>query len=181
MLNLKKRMAASKKPAKPPVVGLRHPVQYVLSFLANRFAVAREDGFVLAHFGLVTKADVLIDRFTVVITDNTLKTLKENLVKYSDEVGLPKKEIPKWLPPARKAEESISLLSYLPVVDFLHLCHGNDVDPVDAEICFWSYSQAYASDLSRVGKDQTLMPWGIALMRCEIDLQRAFLAELYPV
>jgi hypothetical protein len=173
MIKLTKHMAASKKPAKPPVVGLRHPTQYVYSCMANRFAIDREDGFVLAHFGLVNHGNLLVDRLTVVFSNNTLEALKENLVKYSDEVGLPKKDITKWIPPVRTEKD----ISYIPVVDFLHLCHWNDTN---AEICFWSYSQAQMADLSRLGgKNESMAPWGIALLRCEIDLQRAFLAELY--
>jgi hypothetical protein len=65
------------------------------------------------------------------------------------------------------------------VVDFVHLSNWNDSD---AEMCFWSYSQAQMADMSKVPvKDQQpMLPWGIALLRCEIDLQRAFLAKLYP-
>jgi len=167
-------MAAPKKSAKPPVVGLRHPNQYVYSCMANRYAIEREEGFVLAHFGLVNHANVLIDRLTVVFSDNTLESLKENLVKYSDEAGEPKKEIPKWVPPVRDSKE----ISYIPVVDFLHLCNWNDTN---AEMCFWSYSQGQMSDLSRMGgKNEFMVPWGIALLRCPVDLQRAFLIELYP-
>ena len=177
-MNKSRYMAASKKAAKPPVVSLRHPIQYVYSCMANRFAIDREDGFALVHFGLVNRANVLIDRFAVIFTNNTLDSLKENLVKYSDQVGLPKKEIPKWVPPLRKAEDDSSLWAYLPVVDFVHLCNWNDTN---AEMCFWSYSQAQMADLSRAGgKNEIMTPWGIALLRCEIDLQRAFLAQLYP-
>jgi len=167
-------MAASKKAAKPPVVSLRHPLQYVYSCMANRFAIDREDGFALAHFGLVNRNNVLIDRFTVIFTNFTLGALKENLVKYSDQVGPPKKEIPQWEPPVRKAED----VAYIPVVDFIHLCNWSDSD---AEMCFWNFSQAKMADLTQAGgKIIVVDPWGIALLRCEIDLQRAFLAKLYP-
>jgi hypothetical protein len=103
-----------------------------------------------------------------------LEAQKENLVQYSDQVGLPKKQIPKWVPPIRESKD----VSCLPVIDFVHLCHWNDAH---AEICFWNYSQAHLSDLNRLGREDPVTPWGVAMVRCGIDLQRAFLAELYAV
>ena len=153
-------------------VGLGYPPQYILSFMANRYAIEREDGFTVAHFGLVNRSNLLLDRFTCIFSEHTLKSQRENLVQYSDKVGLPKKKTPTWVPPFKEAEAAVAV----PVIDFLHLCHWDDAH---AEICFWNFSQAHLSDLARMGKDQVLTPWGVAMLRCEIDLQRGFLADLY--
>lgn len=165
-------MAASKKSGKQ-TFNLRHPQQYHYSCMANRFAIQREDGFVLAHFGLVGKSDLLLDRLTCLFPDSTIESQKENLVKYSEGVGTAKKKIPDWIPPVWMNKDLISL----PVVDFVHLCNWADAH---AEICFWNYSQAFAADISKLGgKNDGVNPWGIALLRCDIDLQRAFLEKLY--
>lgn len=173
-------MAAPKKQTKQNVT-LCHPQQYYYSCMANRFAIQREDGFLLVHFGLVSKKDVLLDRLTCLFPESTLISLKENLVRYSENIGTPKKEVPAWVAPAWVEADTKSL----PVVDFVHLCNWNDAY---AEICFWNYSQAYAADLTALGskrddkkdgKSDGIHPWGIALLRCGIDLQRAFLEQLY--
>ncbi len=162
-------------PKKPTTqtVNLRHPAQYYHSLTANRFVLEREEGFVLASFGLVNRSGLLLDRFTCIFPDYTLQSLKENLVQFSEQIGLPKKNIPVWNPPPFQNTD----LSTLPVIDFIHLTHWDDSY---AEICFWSYSRAAAADVARIGKkDDCIMPWGIALLRCEIDIQRAFLDKLY--
>jgi hypothetical protein len=157
-------------------VNLRHPLQYIHSCTANRFAIEHEEGFALAYFGLVNRSGLLLDRFTCLFPDYTLQTLKENLVQFSEKVGLPKKKIPAWNPPPIQSQ-TFSDLSTLPVIDFIHLTYWDDAY---AEICFWSYSRASAADVARSGKkDDAITPWGIALLRCEIDLQRAFLEQLY--
>ena len=152
--------------------------------MANRFAVDHEDGFILADFGLLNRGGRLLNRFTCVLPQYTLEKLKENLVQFSDKVGLPKKEIPHWNPPLRETKDLDSIT--LPVVDFLHVSFW---DEAHAEICFWNFSQGQLADMVNAdkalrgqgGKEGSLMPWGIAMVRCEIDLQRAFLRELYPV
>ncbi|HEX3857087.1 MAG TPA: hypothetical protein VHY30_07315 [Verrucomicrobiae bacterium] len=162
-------------PKKSPTqtVNLGHPAQYYHSCMANRFTIEREEGFTLAHFGLVSRVGLLLDRLTCLFPEHTLLSLKENLVQYSDKVGLPKKTIPAWSPPVWIDRD----FSTLPVIDFVHLCHWDDAY---AEICFWSYSRASAADIASVGKkDNFITPWGVALLRCEIDLQRAFLEKLY--
>jgi hypothetical protein len=140
--------------------------------MANRFALEREEGFVLAHFGLVNRKGLLLDRLTCIFPEYILRSQKENLVQYSDKIGLPKKDLPRWKPPA--LEESN--ISTLPVIDYIHVSQW---DNAHAEICFWSFSQGHIADLIKMGKNAEVMPWGVALLRCEIDLQRAFLAQLY--
>jgi len=140
--------------------------------MANRFAIQREDGFLLARFGLLSKKEVLLDSLTCLFTNSSLLSLKENLVRYSESIGEAKERIPVWNPPPWTDSNS----RMLPVVDFIHLCNWDDKH---AEICFWNYSQAYAADLTKTGKQSEINPWGIAILRCDIDLQRAFLEALY--
>lgn len=128
----------------------------------------------MAHFGLVNRSGLLLDRLTFIFPEYTLRSQRENLVQYSDKIGLAKKEIPTWIPPVRGADDSFTI----PVIDFIHVSHWDDAH---AEICFWNYSQGFLADSVRMGSKEPLTPWGVALLRCEIDLQRAFLAELYPV
>jgi hypothetical protein len=147
--------------------------------MANRFAIIRDDGFTITCFGLLSRDGKLLDKFACILSENTLENLKENLVQYSDQVGEPKRRIPKWNPPIRDlsvVEHPFNLLTELPVADFIHLCNWNDAY---AEMCFWNYSQAKAADLMRTGNIGILVPWGVGLIRCSIDLQRAFLEQLY--
>lgn len=159
-----------KKPATTPVA-LRYPPQYILSYMANRYAIEREEGFILVHFGLLNRSSLLLNRLTCVFTEHTLKLQRENLVQYSDKIGMPKKKIPAWIPPPLTSAHD-----FLPIVDFIHVSNWEDAH---AEICFWNYSQGHMADLVQSGNKEQLTPWGVAMFRCGIDLQRAFLAELY--
>lgn len=155
---------------------LRHPLQYALSScMANRFKLEQEDGFTVAHFGLINGGGSMIDRFTCILPEHALKAQKENLAQYSDKVGLPKVELPKWNPPPRTGDQA---LLTIPVVDFIHLAHWENRY---AEICFWNYSQGHLSDIVAAGSDEVVTPFGVGLVRCTLDLQRAFLAELCEV
>jgi len=157
-------------------VSLAHPLQYALfSCMANRFALEREDGFTVAHFGLVNSSGTLLDSFICILPEHTLKSLKENLVQYSDKIGLPKKKMPAWTSRPMIAAPGPDRLT-IPVVDFIHVCNWHDAY---AEICFWNFSQGYLADVVNSGKDKTVTPNGVALIRCKIDFQRAFLASLY--
>jgi hypothetical protein len=159
----------AKKPL--PSVELNYPAQYIFSCMANRFALQREDGFILAQFGLVGKSGLLIDQYACIFPDHTLKAQRENLVQYSDKLGPQKKEPVAWTPQARAPSEMT-----IPVVDFLHVSHWEENG---AEICFWNFAQGHLSDVTRSGSKQPLTPFGMAMLRCDIDLQRAFLIALY--
>ena len=153
-------------------IQIKQPAQYVFSHMVNRFTLKREKGFVIAYFGLLDGNDVLIDSFSCIIPKSTLESNKENLVEFSEKIGPPKNKIPSWNPP--KKSDSVTMDNS--VVDFIHLTNWEDAH---AEICFWNYSRAGLSDLVNIGGTQVLTPWGIALLRCDIDLQRAFLVDLY--
>jgi hypothetical protein len=158
---------AKKRQTKPLQVLL--PVQYYHSLMANRFAIQREDGFILSHFGLVDRSNTLMHHFVCVFPNFTLESQKENLLQYSDKIGDAKTTVPSWkAPPANDKD-------ILPVIDFVHVTNWNDMY---AEICFMNYSQAQAGDAARVA-DSKIAAWGIALIRCSLDLQRGFLHALY--
>jgi hypothetical protein len=160
----------AKKPEKSQIQ-IKQPAQYFFSHMVNRFILNREKGFLIAYFGLVDSNDEIIDSFSCIIPQSTLDSNKENLVEFSEKIGAPKSKVPAWNP---KKRDSHTLDNS--VVDFIHLTNWEDAH---AEICFWNYSRAGLSDLVTIGGEQILTPWGVALLRCEMDLQRAFLAELY--
>ena len=152
-------------------MSLRHPQQYYHSCMANRLSIERDEGFVVAHFGLLSRAGVLLDRLSCVFPHYILEAQKGNLVEYSDKIGTPKKKAPAWTPPPWTEDKGT-----LPVIDFLHVSYGDE----HAEICFWSYSEGYVADLAASdAKEKVIAPWGIALLRCGLDLQREFLLGLY--
>lgn len=152
-------------------VSLRHPAAYVFSCMANRFALEKEEGFTVAHFGLVSRKEALLDRFDCVFPDHMLTSQKDNLVQFSEKLGSSQKTIPTWDPPLRRDSEMT-----MPVVDFIHLSYGD----LYAELCFWNYSQGTLGDIISAGQKAEISTWGVAMVRCDVDLQRAFLNELYP-
>ena len=143
--------------------------------MVNRFSIKRERGFIIVSFGLLDEEDLLVDSFSCIIPQSTLDSNKENLVDFSERIGPPKEPVPSWSMEKEKRKE-FSLDNG--VVDFIHLTNWDDAH---AEICFWNYSRASLSDLTHMPGNQVLHPWGLALLRCDIDLQRAFLRDLYAV
>jgi hypothetical protein len=167
------------KPKQAPV-SLAHPTQYFASFMVNRFTLIKGQGFTIGYFGLVNEAGMLLDKYTCIFPDDTLKSLRENLVSYSGKIGAAKSKPPAWTPKIIDPDtrSSDSSLTGLGVVDFIHLTNWEDAY---AEICFWNYSKASLSDHINSNIDRPFQTWGLALLRCEIELQRSFLEALYPV
>lgn len=158
-------------------VTLKHPEHYAfVSCMVNRYFFQREDGFMIAHFGLVNSKGELIDYFRCVLPEHTLEAQKENLVQYSERVGSPKEKCPAWDLPA--PDSRLANVLTVPVVDFVHTTNW---DEAYAEICFWNYSRASLADKSVTGKRVEMPTWGVALVRCKIDLQRGFLSDLYEI
>lgn len=165
-------MAAAKKQPKTSFT-LAHPGHYFFTGYVNRYCIIREEDFTLCLFGLVGGENRLLEKWGYVVPDGALEALKENLVGYSDQVGSPKSKPPKWT----LSSDEIERIGNFPIIDFIHLCNWADAY---AEMCFWNYSRAKASDLQFEGRGARMEPWGAALIRCSLDLQRAFLEELYP-
>lgn len=148
------------------------PHAYVFSCMANRFLLEKEDGFTVAHFGLVSGKGVLLDRFTCVFPAHMLASQKENLVQFSANLPASQRTIPSWVPPVRRDLDS----TMMPVVDFIHLSYGD----LFGELCFWNYSQGTLSDIIQSGQKAEIPTWGVAMVRCDVDLEKAFLDGLYP-
>jgi hypothetical protein len=158
-------------------VSLVQPNAYISAYYVNRYFVAHEDGFTVAYFGLMNKDGDLLDKFACVFSASTLAELRENLVTYADKLPSSTKTSPQWKPRATDFNLLRELPNF-PVVDFVHLSFGEDTD---AEISFWNYSRASLSDRMRASQSVDMPTWGVALLRCGIELQRGFLESLYPV
>lgn len=161
-------------------ISLAHPYVYLATFMVNRFCLLRNSEFTVGHFGLVDDSGTLLDKFGCIFSDTALKELRENLVSYSATIGTARKKKPVWKPTIEGAEQRRSevSMSQFGVVDFIHLTNWEDAH---AEICFWNYSKASLAD-HRIQNPSTPFPtWGLALLRCDLDLQREFLEALYPV
>jgi len=156
-----------------------HPSHYIFSCMANRFHLESEIGFKFATFGFVGRSGKLLDATRVALPDATLRGLRENLVQFSGKIGLPKSEPPPWTPPPLSSErlDYSNAFTSVPVVDFIHVSYL--ADELSAEICFWNYSHGKVADLMNTASGQTIPTWGVAMVRCDLDLQRAFLAALY--
>jgi hypothetical protein len=161
-------------------VSLAHPAQYFATYMVNRLNVEKHEGFLVGHFGLMDDSGKLLDSVGFIFTDTMLKELRENLVSYSAKIETATKKSPVWNPivkPIMEDKDGFAVSRY-GVVDFIHLTNWEDKY---AEICFWSYSKAKLADHLASNINQPFPTWGLALLRCSIDLQREFLEALYPV
>ena len=159
-------------------VSLAHPAQYFATYMVNRLNVERQTGFMIGRFGLMDDSGRLLESVGFIFTDTMLKELRENLVSFSAKIETANKKSPAWKPEVKQAAaESFAGLQY-GVVDFIHLTNWEDKY---AEICFWSYSKAKLADHLASNINQPFPTWGLALLRCSIDLQHEFLEALYPV
>lgn len=170
--------AQSPPPPQSQVI-LGHPHVYVSTYMVNRFCLLKNTGFIAGHFGLIDDSGKLLDKYACLFPDSVLKDLRENLVTYSAKVGITKKKSPPWTPKVDNVDdkEGISFSQY-GIVDFIHLTNWDDAY---AEICFWNYSKASLADHIAQQIKTPFATWGMALLRCDIDLQREFLEALYPV
>ena len=167
------------KPKQVPV-SLVPPSAYFATFMVNRFCLIKDKGFTTGYFGLVNESGVLLDKYACIFTDSMLKDLRENLVTYSGQIGTAKSKPPAWTPTITDANSKTGepSMSTFGIVDFIHLTNWEDTH---AEICFWNYSKAGLADHLATKPNQPFQTWGLALLRCDIELQRAFLEALYPV
>jgi hypothetical protein len=170
----RKTLRMAKKQPRPHVT-LRHPQQYIISMVANRYHIDRLEDFTLVQFGLMVPNSGLINIIKVAVPDFTLESMKENLVQYSDQFD-EADQIPGWVPPQLTHEDD----SWIPVVDFIHVTHWDE----NAEICLWNFSQGQVADMvnpkaNPKGEEATVFPWGVAMIRCKVGLQKAFLDALY--
>ena len=159
-------------------VNLGHPHVYVATYFVNRFCLLKNAGFIAAHFGLVDDSGILLDKCACLLTESGLKDLRENLVTYSAKIGTAKKKSPTWTPKIENVDLKLPIFfSQYGIVDFVHLTNW---DNAYAEICFWNYSKASLADHMAQQIKTPFQTWGLALLRCDIDLQREFLEALYP-
>jgi len=160
-------------------VSLGHPHMYVATYMVNRFCLLKNAGFISGHFGLMDDSGKLLDKFECIFPESVLKDLRENLVTYSAKIGTPKKKTPEWTPKIKDANEDKPGITFSQygIVDFVHLTNWDDAY---AEICFWNYSKASLGDHITQQIKAPFATWGLALLRCDIDMQREFLATLYP-
>lgn len=169
------------QPSSPALtnVSLAHPHVYVATYMINRFCLSKNTGFTVGHFALMDDSGKLLDKFGCIFSDTTLKEQRENLVSYSGKIGTTQKKTPVWKPNVEDAEKTRSeiSMSQYGVVDFIHLTNWENAH---AEICFWNYSRASLGDHMIQQIKSPFQAWGLALLRCDINLQREFLEALYP-
>jgi len=171
--------AQSSPPPQQAQVSLAHPHMYVATYMVNRFCLLKNSGFIAGHFALVDDSGKLLDRFACIFPESVLKDLRENLITYSAKIGTAKKKKSEWMPKIEDVDEKEGItFSQYGIVDFVHLTNW---DEAYAEICFWNYSKASLADHINQQIKTPFPTWGLALLRCDLDLQREFLEALYPV
>lgn len=175
-------MNPSSQSSQPPPgqnpVKLGHPHVYLATYMVNRFCLRKNAGFIAGHFGLVDDSGNLLDQFACLFPESVVKDMRESLVTYSAKIGTAKKKSPVWTPKIDEVNLTLRIgLSQYGIADFVHLANWEDAY---AEICFWNYSRASLADHMAQQITTPFQAWGLALLRCDIDLQREFLEALYP-
>lgn len=135
----------------------------------NRFRVEPDEGFCVVHFGLLSKAGLLLDSYSCSVPPQTLQRNREALLGYLARVGSPKEKTPlAWQgPPVGQT---------LQVADIIGVTLSDDMT---AEMCLWMFSFTEAARQRRMGSRDTLEAQPLALLRCALELQKQLIAALY--
>ncbi len=137
------------------------------SMLFNRFAVEREDGFVLIHFGLVSKQNAQVDSYSAAISELELLNQKKTTMDYLGRQGTLGEEPPSWQPPTEKKIE---------LVNHIVMAHHGPI----AETAFFGFSFWSAMMESRKNKSDAVMTAEpIAVLRSPLVVQQHLIRLLF--
>ncbi len=134
----------------------------------NRFRIEREPGFHLIQVGLLVASD-LVDSYSWVLTEDSLKQNEKTLVEYLNRLGRATEAPTVW--------KGVTTNRKTDVVDIIGMAFRGST----AEICLYAFSLTAATRLKRdvpAGSEgMTAQP--LALLRCGSDLQKQLIAALY--
>src|ERR1039457_4715744 len=160
-------------------VGIAMPTTGFRRFMFfNRFCVEREEGFVQIHFGLVNKANALVDSYSTAISELELVQLKGGLMDYLGRQGALLEAPPLWQAPA---VTRVELANHLVMAH-----HGQIAETVLYSFSFWSAMEEAKKVLSAKaakkegGMDIGVMAEGMALLRSPLRAQQHLIRLLYP-
>lgn len=131
----------------------------------NRFALHWIDGHALAYFALVDDSGILRDIYACMLTKQTLKESKESLGKYLGRIGAPKGAPAAWSPPSQPMTTDVATVINMGYTE-------------EAEIVLGTFAVGPAVQQVK-NADKELQVDGVACLRCDLEMQRQFLAALY--
>ena len=141
------------------------PTGFRRRMLFNRFFLQPIDAHILAYFGLVDDSGFLRDQFVIGISKQTIEDSKASLTSFLTRIGSPTTTQPKWVPPS------------IPTTTELANVINAGVS-TDGEILFSSF--AIGPAISKTKESQKPIDIDpIAMLRCDPELLKLFIVELY--
>lgn len=161
-------MSKSEQP-KDTRVEIRLPQSgYAKLMYFNRLRVEHEHGFCILHFGLVSKAGLLLDYYTCVLPEQALQQNQKPLLDYLGRIGTPKEKSP-------VAWQSIPTGQAADVADIVSMAFRDDM----AETCFCVFSLTAAALQRRTSAGASFEAQALALLRSTVEMQKQLIAALY--
>jgi hypothetical protein len=143
------------------------PSGFPKTMLFNRFRIEREEGLRLVQFGLVS-ASALLDSYSCVLPREMLKRNQKSLLEYLNRIGRPAASPAPW--------KGAAVEKQVDVADIVAMSFRDEM----AETCFYVFSFCAASRLGKAEAGGDSMPaQPLVLLRCEVELQKQFIAGLY--
>ena len=135
----------------------------------DRFSVHRSSFFVEIHFGYYGWARELQDGLVVVISRQSLEEQKTNLMQYLQQIGMPE---PSELPECNLRGEADVISA-----DIIGMArHGEAM----AEVSFHTFSwKVIAEKVPSAQMEAEVEATCAALLRCDVDLQKRLILDLY--
>jgi hypothetical protein len=157
---------ASEKPKEVTVSP--HSQNFPRTVAFNRVGLEKMGSMIIFYFGLVDEDDHMRDCYACAIDQLTLQRQKEDLLAYLGRAGTSTPtEIVPWKPKA-------SAVNAVQTANVIRAARVNDI----GEIRLFNYSFGDALDVQRQGGD-SIEGFPVALLRCEVGLQRALFLSIY--
>jgi hypothetical protein len=135
--------------------------------LFNRFAVERDMGFVIIHFGLVNKQNFLLDSYGSAISEADLLSQRKNCMDYLGGQGAMGEQPASWQPPSEERVE---------VANHITMAHqGQIAETVLFSISLWSAIM----ELKKVKAERNLGVEAVALLRSPLAVQQHLIRLLF--
>jgi hypothetical protein len=131
----------------------------------NRFAIQWIGGHALTYFALVDDSGILRDVFACMLSRQTLKESKESLGSYLGRIGSPKGAPAAWSPPNQPMTTDVASVINMGYTE-------------DAEIVLGIFAVVPAINQAKLS-DKEIQVDGVACLRCDLEIQRQFVAALY--
>lgn len=141
------------------------PTGYPRRMFFNRFAVQWLGGHALVFFALVDDSGILRDVYACTLTRQTLRESKDSLGRYLGLIGAPKGAPAAWSPPGQPMATDVATVMHMGYTE-------------EAEIVLGTFAVGPAIQHVK-NTDKEIQVDGVACLRCDLETQRQFLAELY--